>query len=168
MQRLSVLHVLKTSIPHPKSSPWARAPYSNIWTLTSPRTTSLSPKKRIFSEANRTPKAIAQPRPIQSSQRRHASTGHETNAIKRTALYDMHLQHGGKMVPFGGFSMPVQYSDLSVGDSHEWTREKASLFDVGHIFTSARESHPVIHHCFGGLSFYAIMPSAPWDWWYCR
>ncbi|KAK4981867.1 Aminomethyltransferase, mitochondrial [Elasticomyces elasticus] len=29
--------------------------------------------------------------------------------------------------------MPVQYSDLSVGESHRWTREKASLFDVGHM-----------------------------------
>ena len=37
------------------------------------------------------------------------------------------------MVPFGGYSMPVQYSDLSVGESHKWTREKASLFDVGHM-----------------------------------
>ncbi|OQO04961.1 hypothetical protein B0A48_07979 [Cryoendolithus antarcticus] len=37
------------------------------------------------------------------------------------------------MVPFGGYSMPVQYSDLGVGESHHWTREKASLFDVGHM-----------------------------------
>lgn len=37
------------------------------------------------------------------------------------------------MVPFAGYSMPVQYSDLSVGESHAWTREKASLFDVGHM-----------------------------------
>lgn len=37
------------------------------------------------------------------------------------------------MVPFGGYTMPVQYSDLSVGESHIWTREKASLFDVGHM-----------------------------------
>jgi aminomethyltransferase len=29
--------------------------------------------------------------------------------------------------------MPVQYSDLSIVDSHNWTREKASLFDVGHM-----------------------------------
>lgn len=29
--------------------------------------------------------------------------------------------------------MPVQYSDLGVGESHKWTREKASLFDVGHM-----------------------------------
>jgi aminomethyltransferase len=51
----------------------------------------------------------------------------------RTALYDLHVQHGAKMVPFGGYSMPVQYADLSVSDSHHWTREKASLFDVGHM-----------------------------------
>ncbi|PSK45360.1 glycine cleavage system T protein [Elsinoe australis] len=37
------------------------------------------------------------------------------------------------MVPFGGYEMPVQYSDLGVGDSHKWTREKASLFDVSHM-----------------------------------
>jgi aminomethyltransferase len=37
------------------------------------------------------------------------------------------------MVPFGGYTMPVQYSDLSIADSHNWTREKASLFDVGHM-----------------------------------
>ena len=63
--------------------------------------------------------------------RRHASTG--PSALKRTPLYDLHVAHGGKMVPFAGFSMPVQYSDLSVGDSHRLTREKASLFDVGHM-----------------------------------
>ena len=40
------------------------------------------------------------------------------------------------MVPFAGYSMPVQYDDLSVGDSHRWTREKASLFDVGHMYVA--------------------------------
>ena len=37
------------------------------------------------------------------------------------------------MVPFAGYSMPVSYSDLSISESHRWTREKASLFDVGHM-----------------------------------
>lgn len=55
------------------------------------------------------------------------------DAPGRTALYDLHLRHGAKMVPFGGYAMPVQYSDLSVGESHAWTRSKASLFDVGHM-----------------------------------
>ncbi|KAL8717958.1 MAG: hypothetical protein Q9225_004849 [Loekoesia sp. 1 TL-2023] len=74
-----------------------------------------------------------QPRLSPWTQRRHASTGAEDSTLKRTGLYDLHVQHGGKMVPFGGFFMPVQYSDLSVGESHVWTREKASLFDVGHM-----------------------------------
>ena len=54
--------------------------------------------------------------------------------LARTALHELHVENGGKMVPFGGYSMPVQYSDLSVGESHKWTREKASLFDVGHMY----------------------------------
>ena len=54
--------------------------------------------------------------------------------LSRTALHELHVEHGGTMVPFGGFSMPVQYSDLSVGESHKWTREKTSLFDVGHMY----------------------------------
>lgn len=44
------------------------------------------------------------------------------------------------MVQFGGYTMPVQYSDLSIAESHDWTREKCSLFDVGHM---------VQYHCDG-------------------
>ncbi|PKY06005.1 glycine cleavage system T protein [Aspergillus campestris IBT 28561] len=53
--------------------------------------------------------------------------------LRKTQLYDLHVAHGGKMVPFGGFSMPLQYSDLSHVESHMWTREKASVFDVSHM-----------------------------------
>ena len=71
----------------------------------------------------------------QRLQRRYASnTSDSDGALPRTALYDLHVANGGKMVPFGGFSMPVQYSDLGIGESHKWTREKASLFDVGHMY----------------------------------
>lgn len=54
-------------------------------------------------------------------------------SLEKTPLYDLHASYGAKFVPFGGFAMPVQYSDLSVGESHNWTREKASLFDVSHM-----------------------------------
>lgn len=40
------------------------------------------------------------------------------------------------MVPFAGWDMPVQYSDLSIIQSHLYTREKASLFDVSHMLQS--------------------------------
>lgn len=66
---------------------------------------------------------------------RQASSDASTSdgGLNHTALYELHVSNGGKMVPFGGYSMPVQYSDLGVGESHKWTREKASLFDVGHM-----------------------------------
>jgi hypothetical protein len=63
--------------------------------------------------------------------RNYASSSDQANA--KTSLYDLHVAKGAKMVPFGGYMMPVQYSDLGVGDSHKWTREKASLFDVSHM-----------------------------------
>jgi len=53
--------------------------------------------------------------------------------VEKTGLYDLHAKYGAKFVPFGGYSMPVQYSDLSITESHHWTRDKASLFDVGHM-----------------------------------
>ncbi|KAL9127491.1 MAG: hypothetical protein Q9217_003647 [Psora testacea] len=81
--------------------------------------------------------------PNQFRQRRDASatvsdrpqmeTMQTDGILSRTALYDLHVEKGGKMVPFAGYSMPVQYSDLSVSESHQWTRERASLFDVGHM-----------------------------------
>lgn len=76
---------------------------------------------------------IAPKKPL--PRRRNASSNATgSTALKHTALYDLHLAHGGKMVSFGGYSMPVQYPDLGVGESHKWTREKASLFDVGHMY----------------------------------
>ncbi|CEI86695.1 Putative Aminomethyltransferase [Rhizopus microsporus] len=59
-----------------------------------------------------------------------------TGAIKKTALYDLHVKHGGKMVPFAGYSMPVQYDNMGLIASHLHTREKASIFDVSHMLQS--------------------------------
>ena len=66
--------------------------------------------------------------------RRNASSSSDASKLHRTGLYDLHVASGGRMVPFAGYSMPVQYSDLSLVESHKWTREKASLFDVGHMY----------------------------------
>jgi aminomethyltransferase len=52
--------------------------------------------------------------------------------LKRTGLYDLHLELGGKMVPFAGYEMPVQYSS-GVLKEHLHTRAAAGLFDVSHM-----------------------------------
>ncbi len=52
--------------------------------------------------------------------------------LQRTDLYDLHLELGAKMVPFAGYEMPVQYR-MGVMKEHLHTREKAGLFDVGHM-----------------------------------
>uniref|UniRef100_M0R9I6 Aminomethyltransferase, mitochondrial n=1 Tax=Rattus norvegicus TaxID=10116 RepID=M0R9I6_RAT len=54
------------------------------------------------------------------------------DGLRRTPLYDFHLAHGGKMVAFAGWSLPVQYRDSHV-DSHLHTRRHCSLFDVSHM-----------------------------------
>uniref|UniRef100_A0A2I3LRS0 Aminomethyltransferase n=1 Tax=Papio anubis TaxID=9555 RepID=A0A2I3LRS0_PAPAN len=54
------------------------------------------------------------------------------DVLRRTPLYDFHLAHGGKMVAFAGWSLPVQYRD-SHTDSHLHTRQHCSLFDVSHM-----------------------------------
>lgn len=67
-------------------------------------------------------------------QRRYDATLASPRSLELTSLSEFHIVKGAKMVPFAGYLMPVQYNDLSVGDSHKWTREKASLFDVGHMY----------------------------------
>lgn len=52
--------------------------------------------------------------------------------LLETPLHDLHVKLGAKMVPFAGYSMPVQYP-LGVMKEHVHTREKAGLFDVSHM-----------------------------------
>ncbi|XP_075984479.1 aminomethyltransferase, mitochondrial [Anticarsia gemmatalis] len=52
---------------------------------------------------------------------------------RKTPLFDLHAKHGGKIVDFAGFLLPVQYSDMSLSASHLFTRESASIFDVSHM-----------------------------------
>ncbi|MBR1091379.1 glycine cleavage system aminomethyltransferase GcvT [Bradyrhizobium manausense] len=53
-------------------------------------------------------------------------------SLKRTPLYDLHVSLGGKMVPFAGYDMPVQYP-AGVLKEHLHTRNEAGLFDVSHM-----------------------------------
>src|SRR3954466_14355509 len=52
--------------------------------------------------------------------------------LKRTPLHALHLARGGKMVPFAGYEMPVQFS-AGVLKEHLHTRARAGLFDVSHM-----------------------------------
>lgn len=67
----------------------------------------------------------------QQSGVRYASS--KASSTRKTQLYDLHVAHKAKMVPYAGFSMPLMYGDQSHVESHIWTREKASLFDVSHM-----------------------------------
>ncbi|MGA0246313.1 MAG: glycine cleavage system aminomethyltransferase GcvT [Schleiferiaceae bacterium] len=51
--------------------------------------------------------------------------------LKSTALEQIHIALGAKMVPFAGYNMPVQYSGLR--QEHAAVRERAGMFDVSHM-----------------------------------
>lgn len=51
--------------------------------------------------------------------------------LRRTPLYDAHAGLGGRLVPFAGFEMPVQYKNAL--DEHHATRQACGLFDVSHM-----------------------------------
>src|SRR3569623_1071280 len=57
---------------------------------------------------------------------------HDQDSLKRTPLHGLHVSLGGKMVPFAGYEMPVQYP-AGVLKEHLHTRASAGLFDVSHI-----------------------------------
>lgn len=55
----------------------------------------------------------------------------ESAAPKTTPLNDLHIELGGKMVDFAGWSLPVQFAGIMT--EHRHCREKAGLFDVSHM-----------------------------------
>ena len=51
--------------------------------------------------------------------------------LEKLPLDEWHRAKGGRMVPFAGYEMPVQYEGIIA--EHNWTREHAGLFDVSHM-----------------------------------
>jgi aminomethyltransferase len=51
--------------------------------------------------------------------------------LKRTPLHDAHVKAGARMVPFGGWDMPVQY--VGIIEEHRVVRASVGLFDVSHM-----------------------------------
>lgn len=69
--------------------------------------------------------------------------------LKKTCLYDIHTELGAQMSPFGGFIMPIQYSDIVV--EHNAVRQHCGMFDVSHmgeIFISGPDSEAFVNHIF--------------------
>ena len=56
----------------------------------------------------------------------------DNTELKHTQFYDHHRAAGGKMVPFAGYLMPVQYAE-GIMQEHLHTRAQAGLFDVSHM-----------------------------------
>ena len=72
----------------------------------------------------------------------------EDNLLK-TCLYDKHVALGALMSPFGGFIMPIQYTNIT--DEHNAVRQKAGMFDVSHmgeIFVSGPDAEKFVNHIF--------------------
>jgi len=52
-------------------------------------------------------------------------------ALRRTPIYESHVRLGGRLVPFAGWEMPIQYSGIV--DEHQAVRTACGLFDVSHM-----------------------------------
>ncbi len=54
-----------------------------------------------------------------------------TQKTQRTSLYSEHVRLGGKIVPFAGFELPIQYT--SILDEHQTVRKEVGVFDITHM-----------------------------------
>lgn len=61
------------------------------------------------------------------------AAAHKDTELQKTPLWALHVESGGKMVPFAGYDMPVQYDGMGVLKEHLHTRTAAGLFDVSHM-----------------------------------
>ena len=64
----------------------------------------------------------------------------------KTPLYDAHVKAGGKIVPFAGYLLPVQY-ETGVIKEHMAVRTQAGLFDVSHMGESFVKEKMLLSIC---------------------
>jgi aminomethyltransferase len=70
-----------------------------------------------------------------------------SQTLKRTALFDRHVDAGAKLVPFAGWEMPVQYAGIR--EEHVAVRDACGVFDVSHmgeIETSGPQAQELLQH----------------------
>src|SRR5437867_1741066 len=71
----------------------------------------------------------------------------EITTLRRTPLHAAHIEWGAKMVGFGGWEMPIQYT--SILDEHAAVREAVGLFDVSHmgvVLVAGPNAEKVLNH----------------------
>lgn len=74
----------------------------------------------------------------------------EENLVK-TCLHDRHVKQGALMSPFGGFDMPIQYTNIT--DEHNAVRHDVGVFDVSHmgeVRVKGPEAYKFVMHIFVG------------------
>src|SRR5258707_6741896 len=67
--------------------------------------------------------------------------------MKRTPLFAAHQKLGGKLIEFGGWEMPVQYT--SIMDEHLTVRKAAGIFDISHmgeVLVSGPDAERFLNH----------------------
>ena len=68
---------------------------------------------------------------------------------KKTCLYDKHVALGALMSPFGGFDMPIQYTNII--DEHQAVRQACGVFDVSHmgeVLITGSDAERYVNHIF--------------------
>ncbi len=80
--------------------------------------------------------------------------------MKRTAIYDEHVKLRARLIPFGGFDMPVQYE--SILKEHEAVRTSAGLFDLSHMGQFILEGDAVAEWA-DRLTVNAVPTMKPWQ-----
>lgn len=68
---------------------------------------------------------------------------------KRTCLYDKHVALGALISPFGGFDMPIQYTNIV--DEHQAVRQHCGVFDVSHmgeVLVTGNDAERYVNHIF--------------------
>lgn len=92
----------------------------------------LAPLRQQALKAPSSPLARSTPIIPRHNQSRQASSTAKTD-LKKTPLYDFQNANGANLVPFAGHYLPAGYAGQSHTQSHTFTREHASLFDVSHM-----------------------------------
>ena len=70
--------------------------------------------------------------PLENALSDSSTSSAAPEALLKTPLHDLHVELGARMVPFAGYSMPVQYPAGLMAEHHH-TRQAAGLFVVSHM-----------------------------------